>query len=344
MSRTLMTLWGLLAILVSAAVARSSDDDTILGKTGPEWIKVLAESKEPRHRRAAVLVLSMFGAKARGVVPALSEALRRDADPEIREAAAQALGGMGEEAKSAIPDLGEAVVRDKSELVREAAAKALGGRMAVHAKVVLPTLVEALKDPHQGTQAAVAQALKDQGAEARGAMRQLLDVVKDPKADRFARGYAIQIVSRFEGESATVVPVLLVPLREKGAAVNVRKDAAEGLARFEKDGVEGAAALAEVLQDKAAPATLRRRLCRGAGAGRRRRENRLACGQEYTDRPGYRRALPGGAAGRGAGQGGSRGGPGSGGPYPRRERGRVAWRRFRNWASLAQPRRRRSLC
>jgi HEAT repeat protein len=248
---------GLLAVLVLAGACRAGED-LVAGKTSGEWLKMLAGDKEARRRQAAVIALEQFGPKVRGVVPGLTEALRADPSPDVRRAIAQALGRMGEDAKVAIPDLATALRADKSERVREAAARALGGSMVPYSRTAVPALAEALTDAQPAVRAAAAEALKDLGPEARPALRQLLDVLKDGRTDRFTRLYVLQALSRFPNEAASVVPALLASFRDLSAPPQVRAAAADALGRLGAAASPAAPELARTLQDKAAPAALRR--------------------------------------------------------------------------------------
>jgi HEAT repeat protein len=256
MFRMLVLLTGLVAL--SAGAAARAQEVLELGKSSAAWLKILAEAKEPKHKLVALIALERYGPKTKGVLPGLEEALYKDPSPAIRKATAETLARMGEDAKSAIPALANALARDKSELVREAAARALGGAMVKYSKTAVPVLAEALADPDPATRAAVAETLKDLGAEARPALRHLLAVLKDTKTDRFTRLYALQILGRFTEDAAVVVPALLAAFAETGAHPSIRLGAAESLARLGPEAAAAAPALAETLTSKTAPAPLRR--------------------------------------------------------------------------------------
>src|SRR4051794_36446544 len=91
--------------LVLGTAAAAQQEETVLGKKASEWLQILREHKELRFRRASLIALEAIGPQARGVTPALLEALQKDSEPQIRREVAQLLGRMGIEAKGTVPVL-----------------------------------------------------------------------------------------------------------------------------------------------------------------------------------------------------------------------------------------------
>lgn len=239
----------LVALLAIPAVARSQDDK-LGGKTCGEWLVVLKEHKEVKFRRAALVVLEVYGAKTRGVVAGLQEALEKDAEPEIRRDAALLLGRMGPDSKEAVPFLAEALKKDKAAIVREAAALALSDKLNSFAHEQVLVFATALKDTHAGTRAAAATALHVLGDKARLALPQLIEVAKDRKADRVPRLYAVQLVSRLQTDEPDTGSLLVNIVRDDEAAAPIRIAAAEGLGRRDKSTKEELEAIIHLLQQK----------------------------------------------------------------------------------------------
>ena len=245
-----------LLVLVAVPAVASSQDNTYGGRTSGEWLMMLKEDKESKRRRAAVIVLEVFGPKVRGVVPGLCEALEKDAEPELRREVALLLGRMGPDAKEAVPHLAEALKKDKVDGVREAAALALSEKLSSFAYEHVLVLGTALKDPHAGTRAAAAMALNAFGDKARLALPQIMDVAKDKKADRLPRLYAVQIVSRLQTDQPETGSLLVDIVNDGAAPATLRSAAAEGLGRREKTAKEELHALTKLLTEK--PVELRR--------------------------------------------------------------------------------------
>jgi HEAT repeat protein len=236
---------GLVCCAVSATRGTAGE---FAGKPAAEWLKILREHKNPKARRLAMLALETIGPKVSGVAAGLTEALREDPDPEIRRDIAILLGRLGPDVKGAADALGDRLTKDSDPLVRQAAATALGGRLAAMADGQVVALAAALKDKHEGTRRAAAETLKNLGEAAQPAVPQLLDVVKDAKADRFTRVYAIQVVSQWGQDDSGTGPALVAALGEKDAHGAVRQAAAEGLGRL-GDYAAGVEALGRALED-----------------------------------------------------------------------------------------------
>ncbi|MBI3407161.1 MAG: HEAT repeat domain-containing protein [Planctomycetes bacterium] len=241
--------FALFFLLIFPTFAQAQVNDVLMKKL-PEWVALLNDQKDVKHRKAAVVALEVFGAKTTGVVEPLLLSLEKDSDPEVRRLIALCLGRMGPDATGAAEALGKALKLDKSEIVREAAARALGGRLADKAETQLIHLVAALKDTHAGTRAAAAETLKNMGETAKSALPQLIEVIEDRKADRIPRRYAIQIVSKHYEDSAATTKLFLAVYDDKEADLAVRVAAVEGLGGLGERAEGAAIPLSLGLKDK----------------------------------------------------------------------------------------------
>jgi HEAT repeat protein len=230
MLRTCVLLVAIVVLSQSAAFAQPPTK--VLNKTSDEWIAILKEHKEPKFRRASLIALGVFGPKTNGVLPAVIDALEKDADAQVRADAATLLGRMGIDAKIAVPSLAEALLKDKEASVREASARALGGELNKFADEQLRTLVEALGDKSEGTRIAAAEALVKLGDKASPVYASILALAKDGTKDRFSRQYALKMVSRLGPDRHDAAEVLAQVLADKKAAVPLREEAADGLGRL----------------------------------------------------------------------------------------------------------------
>jgi HEAT repeat protein len=217
------------------------------GKSTGEWLKILREGKEVKHRSVAILALATIGPKVAGVTAGLIDAMREDPEPEIRREIAIMLGRLGPDARGATEALGERLAKDTSDVVRQAAATALGGKLAKEAEGQVKVLAAALKDKHEGTRRAAAETLKNLGELAEPAIPQLLEVAKDRSADRFTRVYAVQVIGLWGKDHEASGPTLALVLADKDTPVAARQAAAEGLGRFGGDFPAGPGALGQAL-------------------------------------------------------------------------------------------------
>ena len=208
-----MARFSCLALAVVALAALSApcaeEEPSLRGRTVSQWLTLLHDPQaKVEHRRVALVAMGIFGAKVKGVVPGVVQALRDDAAAEVREGAARTLGQMGPEAKEAVEALAGALCTDKDEKVREAAATALG-RLGPAAKGAVPSLAEALKDKSPSTRAAAAETLGYIGPEAATALTNLLDALKDAEHPP-VRSFAAFALGRLGPEGRAAVPHLAV--------------------------------------------------------------------------------------------------------------------------------------
>jgi hypothetical protein len=115
----------------------------------------LLRDPDPAKQVQGAFGLSRLGAKAQPAVPALIEALKKDA--LVRQNAALALGRIGPEAKEAVPALIDAL-RDSDWTVRRQAALALG-QIGPEARQAVPALEKLARDPDKLVRKAAQEAL-----------------------------------------------------------------------------------------------------------------------------------------------------------------------------------------
>jgi HEAT repeat protein len=239
---------GVLILTIFPLSACFGQEEEIRGKKLSEWLKMLKTHKEAKNRRAAVIVLSVVGPKVNGVLDGLFDAVANDPDPEVRRDIALTLGRMGMDAKGAGEVLGDVLKNDKSEIVREAAALSLAGKLNEQAFTQVVALAGALKDSHAGTRAAAAEALKNLGEKAKLVLPQLTAVAQDPKADKFTRLYAMQMISKW-GDDGTV-KVLAGIYKDTTAPADVRQGALAGIGGMGEKSGPAVPVLAHALAEK----------------------------------------------------------------------------------------------
>src|ERR1019366_278940 len=168
-------------------------EDTILGKTVGEWIKILREDDRPKWRKAALIALEASNTAGRAGLGAVLEAVEKDKDPQVRLDAINLLGRLGPDVRPGFKALLTALQTDKDDAVREAAATAIGNeKFAKQAEEYVVVLAEAMKDPHAGTRIAVAGALRNLGENAQPAFPALLEAAKNSKEQTLVRMAALQ--------------------------------------------------------------------------------------------------------------------------------------------------------
>lgn len=143
------------------------------GVTVPALVDAL---KDPSIdvRLGAITALAKVGSRSDAAIPALLAALR---DEEVASSAGYYLGLLRSDARLVVPELARAL-KDPSPSCRSAAAYALGAFGRPAHESVLPGLIECLKDPKPRVRAGAAFALQRLGVEAKpaeAALRNLLD-------------------------------------------------------------------------------------------------------------------------------------------------------------------------
>ena len=255
---------GLVAVFVFAmsAVAQENKKDKkdkkppepeekkVLNKTIGEWIKILRTHENPKYRRAALIALEVSTASRTTGLPAVLDALEKDADPQVRIEVVNLLTRMGPEVKPSLKALMAALQTDKSDQVREAVATAIGNKFTDQAVEYLDVLIDTLHSPHGGTRVAAAAALRNMGKSAAPACPALLLAAEDPKEEALVRVAAVHIVSRHAKENPKTLP-LLVHLAKTGAnAAALREAAIEGLGLSKSESADVVETLSATLADR----------------------------------------------------------------------------------------------
>ncbi len=152
--------------------------------------------------------LGQIGPDAKAAVPLVSEILKDTAaKSKLRTAAGYSLGYFGAEAKGAVPLL-TGVLKDKDANVRLASATALFWMDKANAKLVVPVLRDALKDPHEQTRAEAAIRLDEIGADAKDAVPDLMAVLA---AGGMPGYYARQALGKIPAAEPALVAALADP-------------------------------------------------------------------------------------------------------------------------------------
>ena len=103
-------------------------------------------------------------------------------DAKVRYRAAQTLADLGPVAKFAVPDLREAL-KDKNALVRVKVAEALWKIEKTPNTILLPVLLQALKDKDPGVRAAAPPVIAMLGGKAKSAVSALVEALQDKELD-----------------------------------------------------------------------------------------------------------------------------------------------------------------
>jgi hypothetical protein len=231
----------------------------VLDKTFDEWKVILQKDERPNARKAALLVMQVFGADQAGVVEAVSEVLlNKKEDPELRRLAVQVVGKLGPRAKLAITPLLDTMVLDEIPEMREEAVRALSGDMIKALNEGhIPTLAKGLQDKHEGTRIATAEALREVGDLTRDILPQLITVAKDDKMDPLTRKYMVKILAQYPDQSVKTVPAYISIIKESRSDSDLRQLAVEELAGLGKLAAEASPPLQDIFQNKEAKTDLR---------------------------------------------------------------------------------------
>ncbi|HLO48018.1 MAG TPA: HEAT repeat domain-containing protein [Kamptonema sp.] len=171
-----------------------------------DFLLYLLNSTNDRYRKQAIDDLAEFGSYAGVAVPQLISFLQED-DFDLHSRASYTLGKIGEE--SVIP-LAELLKHEKLEIRRRVAT--ILKQIGVQAKAAIPQLIQALKDndPDGEVQWYALIAIGEIGAPAQEAIPVLVEKLKDPKPG--IRAWALYALGRMgdlaqEAES-TIVEIL----------------------------------------------------------------------------------------------------------------------------------------
>ena len=210
-------------LLVARLGCRQYGDPDAVGRAlyniGADAVPALlkaVETADPERRRSALAALSSIGPESEAVV-ALFIRLLGDGDRDIRKAAADALGPYCDLTAAAVPALHRAL-GDSSAAVRAAAASSLV-EAGFRVKGASGPLVAALADPDVGVRKAAAYSLRnlwpeespaDEVAAAVAGLRPLLADL-DPEV----RKNAADTLARYESRAAAAVPELRKALADE---------------------------------------------------------------------------------------------------------------------------------
>jgi HEAT repeat protein len=236
-----------LCLVLLVSHARAGGDE----KTDKLINQFLKGSTKVERLKALTYGLEVIGPKIKGVLQALKIGLAKDPEPEVRREVALVLGRMGEGAIDTIGDLTFAMGNDPDDRTRECAARALGS-MVPHSKRVLKELAVALKDKYFPVRAAAAATIKNLGPNAKSAVPQLIEYLKDKKdlsKDSSGRMYAALALGRVGPSGAKGVEVLAEVLADENEDAAVREAAAEALGRLELGATRAAKELADVVKN-----------------------------------------------------------------------------------------------
>jgi len=241
---------GFLAAGPLPSIHAQAKDLELLGKTRGEWIDILKSHKEPKFRRAAILVMETFGPRTVGINAALIEAMEKDPEPELRREAALTLGRMGLDAKEAASPLADLAKRDKEGVVRTAALSALGGKMSeAIPDSAVGVFIAGLKDPFPAARAASIEGLKNLGDKAVAAVPQVIEFAANAKEERVPRTMAIQILGRVAGDEPKVTQLLIALVQKTNEPSPLRAAALEALGRVKENQKDAIELLSAVLGD-----------------------------------------------------------------------------------------------
>ncbi len=223
-----------------------------------------ASDKSVLVRRRAVTALGMIGPRAKTAVPVLIQALKdkdvaKDrSEVSVSVSATISLGHIGPGAKAAIPALvAVATNKEGNVLLRSEAAGALG-EIGNENEIVIPALIELLRDAQIGGAAAVA--LGRIGPEAKKAVPVLIELLKAKKVLETQEDYglvmtAIDALGAIGPDAETALPVLLDVVRNKTPTKNadfnhsVHRDALRAIGKLGPLAKTAAPTLIEVLND-----------------------------------------------------------------------------------------------
>jgi len=280
-----------LAIQTSPTKAADDDNPTFANRKLSEWLELLRSQQElarrqlalqavglagshplvwdthTNSRRLGLLVIEKIGpAASRKVLPAIIEAMRNDPDESMRRAAAQTLGQLAGKSKTdtkSFAEVRDALIgslrTDPAGSVRQAAAVALGRMEKGDAVPAVSALVAALKDPHPETRTAAAETLRRLGTDARDAVPQLQEVLRDKSADALMRIQVALALGRIGSPDAlSALSALREVLTDTTAPVDLRVAVCETVGKLGKDAVELVPILAGVLTETGARVEVRR--------------------------------------------------------------------------------------
>jgi len=237
------------AVVLGAAVALAQSSE-LTAEVVPILVQALRQGDQ-EARLLAVTTLGRAGDRARAAVPEVKKALA-DGAPEVRLAACRSLPRMGEDGRHCLPELLAILTKDPDLDMRrqalaalrqiargfpaeqEAIARALllgmedadpqfrrevgyvlySLQRPKIAPIVLPRMVEEMRDPNTLLSGIAEELVRNAGA---AAVPYLAKLLEEPNVD--VRTNAIDVLSELQVEGKLVVPVLLRALSDKEGSV-----------------------------------------------------------------------------------------------------------------------------
>lgn len=229
----------LVFILTTVAFPRDDDSPAKKGVQPPDGLKALKHT-DPAVRYKSVVLLGNLGPVAKFAVADLRDTLK-DENPWVRVRAAEALWKIDKTSPFILVPVLVQALKEKNADLRATVPEVIG-LLGPKAKSAVPALVDALKDKESKVQAAAVLALGEIGPPAKDAAPALLDLVKgtDPVVEFLVSG----TLSRL---GPSVVPLLCKTLTDK--LVDRRLTAAAALALMDPPPADAVTALAEALGD-----------------------------------------------------------------------------------------------
>lgn len=180
---------------------------------------------------SAITSLAQMGTRAKAALLALTDLLRSD-DRRCRWLAAVALKESSPAAGAVAGDV-ITILNDRNQDLdkRHCAAFALGGFGRWAAKVAVPALVDALKDPERDLRSYAAMALAEIGPAALSAVPALAEVLEAENDG--VRLFAACALGNIGVAAETAMPALTAALGDKDE--QVRQAAAEALAKIQRE-------------------------------------------------------------------------------------------------------------
>jgi HEAT repeat protein len=249
---------------------------TTLGDIGPDAkpavkaLHALLTEKDAGLQHAAIVALGKIGPDAREAIPELLE-LMSDKDAKLKLAAIEAVGRIGAESKISVKMLAGLVDSPDSQV----GPLAIEG-LARMGKNAVPVLVEGLKKPDANRRLLILRAMVANKMDARGAVAELLVLTSDENhevrklsrtvLDGLGKGAVAELIKVLKDPAqpetshvaaaaalATIVPgkdnLLDLVRLLKDAKVELRRAAADALAKLGPDAIDVLAELIAAMRD-----------------------------------------------------------------------------------------------
>jgi HEAT repeat protein len=191
------------------------------------------DDEDPLPRRGAVLAIRRVVPAQSVVVDALMRALR-DEHPYVRASAASELALMGDDAAPAAAALATAMA-DGSSWSRMAAATALKDLGRKVAAGAAPELARTLHTKDRDAACSAVDHLMWLGPEARGAVPELVEILRDRDVDRPRRVGAAAILGAIGPDAAAALPALTEVIDDSATPKTLHEAARKAREQVERD-------------------------------------------------------------------------------------------------------------